>query len=79
MKATVEMIGGRYNVWGLTTPSVMPIDESLTNGKPVYELFYLHSFGDKTYKTLENAVRALTKKGFEYIPANEIITVCGWD
>ena len=79
MKATVEMIGGRYDVVGLRTPSVMPIDESLTNGKPVYELVYLHSFGGKTYKTLENAVRALTKKGLEYIPANEIITFCDWD
>lgn len=79
MKATVEMIGGRYDVVGLTTPSVMPINEDLTNGKPVYELFYLHSFGGKTYKTLENAIRALTKKGLEYVPANEIITVCGWD
>lgn len=79
MKATVEKICGRYEVVGLTKPAVNPIDETFTNGKPVYELFYLHSFGGKTYKTLENAVKALTKKGLEYIPANTIITVCGWD
>lgn len=79
MKATVEMICGRYEVVGLTKPSISPIDETLTNGKPVYEMTYLYSFGSKTYKTLENAVRALTKKGFEYVPANEIVTVCGWD
>ena len=78
MKATVEMIGGRYEVIGLTKPAVSPIDETLAN-KPVYELFYLHSFGGKTYKTLENAVKALIKKGLEYVPANTIITVCGWD
>ena len=79
MKATVEMLSGRYDVVGLRTPSVSPICEDMTNGKPVYELVYLHSFGGKTYKTLENAIRALVKKGFEYVPANEIITVCGWD
>ena len=79
MKATVEMTSGRYEVVGLMKPNISPIDETLTNGKPVYELFYLHSFGRKTYKTVENAVKALTKKGLEYVPANEIITVCGWD
>lgn len=79
MKATVEMISGRYEVVGLAKPAVSPVDETFTNGKPVYELRYLHSFGSKTYKTLENAVKALTKKGFEYVPQNEIITFCGWD
>lgn len=79
MKATVQMIGGRYDVVGLTTPSGNYINEAFTNGKPVYEMVYLHSIGSKTYKTLENAIRALTKKGLEYVPDNEIITVCGWD
>lgn len=79
MKATVQKIGGRYDIVGLTTPSVMPINEDLTEGKPVYEMCYLYTFAGKTYKTIENAVRALIKKGFEYIPDNEIITVCGWD
>lgn len=79
MKATVEMICGRYEVVGLRKPNVNPINDVLTMDKRVYELVYLHSFGGKTYKTLENAVKALTKKGFEYIPENEIITVCGWD
>lgn len=79
MKATVEKISGRYEVVGLAKPAFNPVDETFTNGKPVYELRYLHSFGGKTYKTLENAVKALIKKGLEYIPENEIITVCGWD
>ena len=79
MKATVEMFGGRYHVTGLRKPSVMPIDEQFTNGKPVYEVAYLHSFGGKSYKTIENAIKALTKIGLEYVPASEIITVCGWD
>lgn len=79
MKATVQMIGGRYDIVGLSTPSVMPLNDDLTNGKPVYEMRYLHSFAGKTYKTIDNAIKALTKRGFEYIPNNEIITVCGWD
>ena len=79
MKATVEMICGKYEVVGLRKPSVMPTNEMLTKGKPVYELVYLHTFKGKTYKTLENAIKALIKKGIEYIPENEILTVCGWD
>ena len=79
MKATVEMIGGRYEVCGLTPPAVNPINEDLTNGKPVYELKYLHTFANKSYKTLENAIKALTKRGFEYVPVDSVITVCGWD
>lgn len=79
MKATVEMICGRYEVVGLRKPSVSPIAPELTDGKTVYEMTYLHSFCGKTYKTLENAIKALLKKGLEYIPNDSIITVCGWD
>lgn len=77
MKATVQMIGGAYEIVGLRTPSVMPLNE--TNGKPVYEMVYLHTFGGKPYKKIENAIKALTKKGFEYIPDSEIIIVYGND
>ena len=79
MKATVEMSGGRYEIWGLTTPSVNPINEMVTDGKPVYELTYLYTFARKSYKTIENAVKAIRKRGLEYVPADGIITVCGWD
>lgn len=79
MKATVEMTGERYDIWGLRIPSVKPLNEEFTNGKSVYELVYLHTFKGKTYKTIENAIKALLKKGFEYVPSTEIITVCGWD
>ena len=79
MKATVEMISGRYDIVGLQKPSVSPIDEMFTEGKPVYEMTYLHSFAGKTYKTLANAIKAIEKRGLEYVPAESIITVCGWD
>lgn len=79
MKATVEMIGGRYDIVGLRTPSVSPIAPEFTNSKPVYEMTYLHSFGGKTYKTLENAIRAIKKRGMQYIPAESVVLVCGWD
>lgn len=79
MKATIEMISGRYEVVGLREPSASPIAPEFTNGKTVYEMTYLHSFGGKTYKTLENAIKALLKRGIEYVPNDSIITVCGWD
>ena len=79
MKATVEKMNNRYYVTGLNTPSVEPADVMKASGKPVYEMFYLHSFGSKSYKTLANAIRAITKANIEYIPRENIVMVCGYD
>lgn len=79
MKATVEMINNRYYITGLHTPSVEPADVIKAIGKPVYEMFYLHGLGSKSYKTLANAIRAITKANLEYIPAKSVVMVCGWD
>lgn len=77
MKATVEMISGRYSVVGLEKPNFKVVNAPAD--KPVYELTYLYSLGSKTYKTLANAIRAIEKNGFEYVPAESIFTVCGYD
>lgn len=77
MKVTVEMIGGRYEVTGLRTPAFNPL--AIDNGKETYEIFVLRSFCGKSYKTLENAIKAIQKKGYEYLPIDTINTVCGWD
>lgn len=45
----------------------------------VYEMRYVYAFGGKFYKTLNNAIRAINNKGYEYIPNDEITLVCGWN
>lgn len=77
MKATVEMIGGRYEVVGLRKPISNPL--AIDNGKETYELVTLHSFCGKSYKTLDNAIKAIQKRNMEYIPIDTINTFCGWD
>ena len=77
MKATVEMICGRYEVIGLHKPATCPT--VFDNGKETYELATLHSFCGKSYKTLDNAIKAIQKRNMEYIPIDTINTFCGWD
>ena len=79
MKATVEMISGKYSVVGLNKPNFKLPKSVNTEDKPVYELTYLYSIGSKTYKTLTNAIRAIERNGMEYIPFDSIVTVCGYD
>ncbi|MBQ2741946.1 MAG: hypothetical protein IJF32_04010 [Oscillospiraceae bacterium] len=79
MKATVEMICGRYSVVGLEKPSFKLSNSVNTEDKPVYELTYLYGLGSRTYKTLANAIRAIEKHGLEYIPLDSILTVCGYN
>ena len=77
MKATVEMIGNRYSIVGLEKPNFKVVNAPAD--KAVYELKFLYTFGSKTYKTLANAIRAIEKNGFEYVPAESIFTVCAYD
>lgn len=64
MKATVQKIGNGYEVIGLDASKVI-------NGVTTYEMRYLFTFGGKQYKTEQNAIRAIAKKGFEYMPVNQ--------
>ena len=77
MKATVEMISGRYEVVGLHNATTCPC--IFDNDKETYELVTLHSFCGKSYKTLDNAIKAIQKKNMEYVPMDTINTFCGWD
>ena len=79
MKATVEMICGKYSVVGLEKPNFNIKKGAYPEDKPIYELTYLYGLGSKTYKTLANAIRAIEKHGLEYIPLDSIITVCGYN
>lgn len=69
MKATVIKINDRYEIIGL--------NKTATAG--VYEMQYLYTFGGKSYKTLANAVKAIAKKGFEYIEVEANNLVCAYD
>lgn len=69
MKATVIKINGRYEITGL--------NPTATAG--VYEMQYLYSFGGKSYKTFENALKAIARKGFEYVAVNANNLVCAYD
>lgn len=64
MKATIQKIGNGYEIIGLDAGKVV-------NGITVYEMRYLFTFGGKQYKTEENAIRAIARKGFEYLPVNQ--------
>ena len=75
MKATVEMIGN--SIVGLEKPNFKVVNAPAD--KAVYELKFLYTFGNKTYKTLANAIRAIEKNGFEYISAESIFTICPYD
>ena len=77
MLATVQMYNGRFEVIGLRKPSVPRV--SPVPDKPMFEMVCLHSFCGKSYKTKENAIKALIKKGLEYIADEEITTYIGWD
>jgi hypothetical protein len=77
MKATVDILCGRYRVVGLHEATTCPT--IFDNDKETYELVTLHSFCRKSYKTLDNAIRAIQKNNMEYIPIDTINTFCGWD
>lgn len=64
MKATIQKIGSGYEIIGLDAGKVI-------NGVMTYEMRYLFTFGGKQYKTEQNALRAIAKKGFEYLPVNQ--------
>lgn len=72
MKATAEIINGKFEVIGLDF-----VKEEY--GVKVYEMRYLHSFGGKTYKTLANAIKAIERKGFEYVDTFGIKLVASWN
>lgn len=72
MKATTMKIGDRYEVIGLDAGKEV-------DGEMVYEMRYLYSFGSKTYKTEENAIKAILKKGFEYIKVKNNQIICGYN
>ena len=72
MKATTMKIGDRYEVIGLDAGKEI-------GGEMVYEMLYLRSFGSKDYKTEENAIKAILKKGFEYIKVKDTQIVCCYD
>ncbi len=72
MKAAVAKIAGRYWVIGLNYGGVI-------NGVTMYEKCYLYSFRGKTYKTAENAKKALIKNGFEYLHVKPSQLVCPLD
>lgn len=69
MKATTMKIGERYEVIGLDAGKEI-------GGELVYEMRFLYSFGSKTYKTEENAIKAILKKGFEYIKVKSSQVIC---
>lgn len=78
MKATVEALpSGRFDIVGLRKPAINPL--AIENGKETFEITLIRTFLGKTYKTIENAIKALESKGFEYVPSETINTVIGWD
>lgn len=79
MKVTVEMFGGRYEVTGLRKAEAEREPE-IDNGKETYEIVYLRAFRGKSYKTIQNALKAISKfDGMEYVPADTINMFGGWD
>ncbi len=71
MKATVKAIGRMYHVIGIEEAEREP---STDNGKPTYTMIYCYNGG--AYKRKNYAIEALERRGYEYIPENEINTVC---
>ena len=68
MKATTLNINNRYEVTGI---------EELSGGK--YEMRYSHRFGGKSYKTEQNAIRAIEKAGYEFVRVERHNLVCAYD
>ena len=61
MRATIRKTwNGKYEIVGIR-------NENVSNDVTRYEMTYLHTFGGKFYKTLQNAIRAIKNKGFEYV------------
>ncbi len=72
MKATVQKINNAYVVTGI-------IELDKQDGVQRYEMRYLHSLGSKYYKTEKNAVRAIERNQYEYIPTTRNQLVCAYD
>lgn len=72
MKATIRQFKTSYMIVGLRE-----LEEK--NGMMMYEMKYLFSLGSKTYKTEKNAIKAILREGFEYIPTVSNQLVCAYD
>lgn len=69
INASVSQINDYYVVWGIRL-------NMIEDNKEIYELFYLPSFGNKKYKTKENAIKAINKKGYTFVDNSKLILSC---
>lgn len=72
IKATITKHNTLYSVVGLEE-----LEEK--DGLMMYEMRYLFSLGSKSYKTEKNAIKAIIREGFEYIPTVSKQLVCAYD
>ena len=68
IKATVKSFGQGFEVVGL---------HDIGNGN--FEMQYLYSFGGKVYKTMNTAIRAIARKGFEYVEVEDSKLFADWN
>ena len=72
IKATILKHNQTFSIIGLEE-----IGEK--DGLVMYEMQYLFSLGSKYYKTEKNAIKAILRNGFEYIPTVSNQLVCAYD